>query len=327
MVDPAAERIQHQGGALVEVGEVGEPVAKRRGVVRVEQPLGPEGSLLVDGDELQRAVAFDDALGGETTVQILEDLFGAHRRQPVAYDHQRQAALPGAAQHVPRDGVGVPLGRGHEDAQVGGGEQLVGDLAVGDLDRVEIGGVDDGDARQLVVVVADDLQRPVGAGEAGQEVAAVAGGVVRVGPHDRRPGRRSQRPRLGDDVTGERVHERGLAGSRRPDEHHHGRGVEVGQPGQQVVADPRDDLVDERGPVHDVGAGQREGDVGHAGGECLERGTQRVDVIGRHGVLPPDVSARSQAVGADDTARAPCSGCASPMQEGSSRQSGTSLRR
>ena len=63
---------------------------------------------------------------------------GGTRSSTIATDG---AAFGGLAQQVPGHGVGVAGGGGDEQPQVGGGEQLGGQLPVGPDDRVDVGGV------------------------------------------------------------------------------------------------------------------------------------------------------------------------------------------
>ena len=69
------------------------------------------------------------------------------RGHPVEQHGERGAALLGGLQHVPRHGVGVAGGRRDEQPQVGGGEQLRGEPPVRGDDRVDVGGVEEGEAR------------------------------------------------------------------------------------------------------------------------------------------------------------------------------------
>ena len=63
-----------------------------------------------------------------------------------AVEDDRDGGRPvgGLAQELPRHLVGVAGGRGDEDPEVGGREQLGGQRAVGLLDRVDVGRVEDG---------------------------------------------------------------------------------------------------------------------------------------------------------------------------------------
>ena len=125
--------------ALGVLGERLEPAADVGDGRRRQQPVvGDRG--LVDGE--QRGVL--EPAAGEHPGQV-----GGHGLHGVGggaveHDRDRGRALGGLAQVVPRHLVGVPGGRGDEQPQVGGGEQLGGQRAVALLDRVDVGGVEDG---------------------------------------------------------------------------------------------------------------------------------------------------------------------------------------
>ena len=113
-------------------------------------------------------------------------------RHPVDDDDQRQAAVAGPEQDVPRHAVGV-AGRGRdEDAEVGGLREAVGQLPVRVLDRVDVGRVDERDAARLAFV-RDDAEplagerRRAGTPSLMQRVA-----VVGVDDGDELAGRRAQ---------------------------------------------------------------------------------------------------------------------------------------
>ena len=72
------------------------------------------------------------------------------------HDHdERQASLADATEHEPRDPVRIAGGRRHEQAQVGRFHQLVGEVAVGVFDAIDVGGVDEGQARGDVPILLD----------------------------------------------------------------------------------------------------------------------------------------------------------------------------
>ena len=100
----------------------------------------------------------------EHLLQVRGDLVAGAGRDPVEHDRDRGAALGGRAQEVPGHLVGVAGGRGDEEPEVGGGQQLGGERAVADLDRVDVRGVEDRQARRA-------RSRPARAGATG-----VAGG-------------------------------------------------------------------------------------------------------------------------------------------------------
>ncbi len=91
------------------------------------------------------------------------------------HDHdERQAPLSDATEHQPRDAIRVAGRRRHEQAQVGRFHQLVGEVAVGVLDAVDVGGVDEGKSRGD----APDPPRS-GAGEVRSGRACLPGGPAR----------------------------------------------------------------------------------------------------------------------------------------------------
>ena len=104
-----------------------------------------EGAL---GDRDQVVPLGRDAGLREQSLDVLEHVgaVGGIGRHPVDDDDERQAAVAGLGRGPPRDAVGVAGGRGHEDPEVGGLGQTVGQLAIGVLDRVDVGRIDQGDA-------------------------------------------------------------------------------------------------------------------------------------------------------------------------------------
>ena len=69
------------------------------------------------------------------------------RRHPVEHQRDRRAARPRGAQELPRHRVGVAGRGGDEQPQVGGGEQLLGEGPVGLHHRVDVGRVEQREAR------------------------------------------------------------------------------------------------------------------------------------------------------------------------------------
>ena len=113
--------------------------AVERVALRVQRAFG-------DGDDLELAEG-----AGIGEVALLEEapIVGDHRlgliglrRQAVEDHEQRHAPLPSPREDVPRDLVGVTGGGAHEDDEVGELEQLDRERAIGDLDAVEVGRVD-----------------------------------------------------------------------------------------------------------------------------------------------------------------------------------------
>ena len=107
-----------------------------------QQPLGVHGGLR-DGE--QRRVgqpAFAHHLP-----QMRRHVRHRPRRHPVQHHRHRGAALGRGPQELPGHGVGVTGRRGDEQPEVGGGQQLGGQLPVLRDHRVDVGGVQDGQAR------------------------------------------------------------------------------------------------------------------------------------------------------------------------------------
>ena len=80
--------------------------------------------------------------------EVRADLGDGIRRDAVEHDRDGGAAVGGGAQQVPGHGIRVARRGGDEEPQVGGGEQLGGDGAVGGDDRVDVGGVEQRHARR-----------------------------------------------------------------------------------------------------------------------------------------------------------------------------------
>jgi hypothetical protein len=99
---------------------------------------------------------------------VVHDLPHRRRRDPVADHRERGAAALGGVQQVPRHGVGVPGRGGDEDPQVGGGEQLRGQLPVAGDDRVDVRRVEQRQPSRHGRM-RDQLKRPLaGGGRAGR---------------------------------------------------------------------------------------------------------------------------------------------------------------
>ena len=154
---------------------------------------------------------------------------------PVEHDRERRPAVRRRAQHRPRHGVGVAGRRRHEQPEVGGGEQLAGQLAVGLDDGVEVGRV--------------EQRQALGDGSFGDEVqpAGLAAGagrprqrrqdplvgepalVVRVVGEDRGSRRRPQDAARAHHGADEGVHQRRLARAGRASDDREERRVELGE--------------------------------------------------------------------------------------------------
>ena len=169
-------------------------------------------------------------------------------RHPVEQHGERGAALLSGLQDVPRHGVGVSGGRRDEQPQVRGGEQLRREPPVRGHDRVDVGGVEEGEARvqrrrrdqlQRVVVRAD----AAGAGQLGQH-AGVGEPAQVVGMADEHGGAGggAQHPGRRDLLPDQAVHDRGLARSRGAADDGEQRCVEPAQAGEDVVVELLDEL-------------------------------------------------------------------------------------
>ena len=136
-VERALERAPHELAAGLRVGrERVEPAAHRRERRRRQQAVARHG--LLDHEQLRLAQA---ALG-EHRPQVRGDLVHRVGRHAVEDERDGRAAVARRVQEVPRHGVGVARGGGHEQPRVGGGEQLPGERAVGLDDRVDVGRVE-----------------------------------------------------------------------------------------------------------------------------------------------------------------------------------------
>ena len=160
----------------------------------------PVPSVTVNSGESLRPRA------GEHPGQVGGDRVDGLRRGAVEHDRHR-GRLRSAAwrEEVPRHLVGVAGGRGDEEPQVGGGEQLGGQRPVALLDRVDVGGVEDRQARRAPLAAATSWRAagslvarcdPLEVGQ--QPVLAEPAGVVGVVHQHRRAGGRPEHAGLGD---------------------------------------------------------------------------------------------------------------------------------
>ena len=193
-------------------------------------------------------------------------------RHPVEHDGERGAALLRRPQQVPRDGVGVAGRRRDENPEVRRRQQLTGELAVGLDHRVDVGGVEQREPGGQVV--ADDQLHacpapPAAAGDPGQArqhpVTGERGHVGRRADQHRRPGGGPQHAGGGDRGADEAVDQRGLARTGRAADDGEQRGVEVAQPGEQVVVDLVDDRAGGAAGVVPVGVASPSGAARRAG--------------------------------------------------------------
>ena len=114
------------------------------------------------------------------------------RRQAVRDDDKRQSAIPDAIEDEPRDVVGIAGCSRHEDAQVGSLDQPISEFAVGVLDAVDVGGVDEGEAGRDGWVGLDPQAFRI---DPDEHPFAERRSIVGVGQNDRGPRRGPQHPR------------------------------------------------------------------------------------------------------------------------------------
>ena len=185
--------------------------------LRRQQPLLVERAL---GHGEQRRVL--QSARSEHAGEVAAHLGDRVGRSAVQDDRDRSAAVGGLLQETPGHLVGVAGRRGDEQPQVRGGEQLRGQAAVALLDGVDVGSVQQRQAlrdRRR----GDQLDRArVGCGASGAlelgkdallvEPRRVVGMVDEHGRTRRRP----EYAGLADLLADQRVHQRRLAGARRP---------------------------------------------------------------------------------------------------------------
>ena len=228
-------------------GGVGEPVADRLVGVGREHPVG------------EWDLRYDEAIRGRNTVRVqhgveVVDEFGPVGLRDPGHDHaERGLTVPGVLQDLPDRPVGVPAGASHEQPQVRGIEELVGELVVRLHHRVDVRRVQQRDAARHALARSEHEQSvPAGPdqaflpdpGQRGQEVVLgepvdlvwVTGqdGAVR-----RRPthaGGAHVRP---DDA----VHQGGFPGACGADQGDEHRRGGAAHPGQQVVVDLAEELA------------------------------------------------------------------------------------
>src|SRR6478609_9681349 len=235
--------LHHRLACLLVVGERAEPLPDLHHRRRGQQPQLGDLALL---DDEERGVL--EAAAGQHPGEVRGD--GVHRlgRGAVEDDGDRGRAVRGLAEEVPGHLVGVARGRGDEEPQVGGGEQLGRQHAVLLLDRVDVGCVEDGEAgrhdrrrhelqRGGVVGLAVD---PLELGQ--QAVLAEPLRVVGVVDEHRRPGRGAQHTGRGDAGADQRVDQRRLAGAGGAADDREERRVEGHQARDDVVLELVDHL-------------------------------------------------------------------------------------
>src|SRR5690606_1973606 len=248
-VERARQRLPYDTGAGGGVGgEPGEPVADRGDGAGGQAGLFGGQRRLGHGEQ---AGAGEPVLG-EQAFQVAGDGLGGLGRHAVEDEGEGGAAFAGGAQEAPRHLVGVAGGGGDEEPEVGGGEELGGQFAVGGHDGVDVGRVQQ---RQAGAERAGGHDPQVagagagGAGEAGQHVLAhepVA--VGRIGDQRRHQRGGPQHARLGDVGPDEGVDQRRLARAGGAADDGEERRVDGAQPGQQVVVELPSQLP-QRAPV------------------------------------------------------------------------------
>ena len=174
------------------------------------------------------------------------------RRHTVEHDGDNGLSLGGGAEVLPRDGVGVARCRGDEQPQVGGGEKLGRQRPVLRDDRVDVGRIEDREAARQPrfrhhLQGAGIVRGACGAGEAGQDlVGGEPLGIVGVVHQHRRAGGRPDHAGAADHMAQQGVHQRGLAGARRPADDGEERGVQTIESGKDVVVQLVDGAAHER---------------------------------------------------------------------------------
>ena len=201
---------------------------------RRPRPRGPRSDALVGGPRAEAGLGEQ----ARDVVQHLATVVGIVGK--AVHDHdERQAPLPDATEDQPRDAIRVAGRRRHEQAQVGRFDQLVGEVAVGVLDAVDVGGVDEGEARGDVRILLDPEPARF---DPGERAAPERQRVVGVGEDDGRPGRRPEDARRAGRATRDRVEERALPGPCRAEQQHDQGRVEAAgadpDMARKVIAQP-----------------------------------------------------------------------------------------
>ena len=124
---PASSASQSRIGAHEHIGQ--QTGAVQRGLRQDEQRRVAEMLLL------------------QHLAQVRGDLVVGARRHPVEHDRDHGAPVAGRAQHAPRHRVGISRRGRHEQPQIGGGQQLVGQVPVRVHDRVDVRRVQQREAR------------------------------------------------------------------------------------------------------------------------------------------------------------------------------------
>ncbi len=158
---PGAQRGDDSGGGtgrggragLGVLGAVGEPGPERGHGGGGQQPAAAARGLGQFGDG--EAGDGAESGGGEHRRVLPRDVGRDLVRHPVQDGDERDVVLLGRTQQVPGHGVRVPGGGGDEHPDVGGADQLGGQLAVAGDEGVDVGGVEEGEAAGQGVVGLD----------------------------------------------------------------------------------------------------------------------------------------------------------------------------
>ena len=254
-------------------------------------------------------------LGIQHAPQVLLDLRRRRRLHPVQDHGHRDVPAGGVAQQLPGDGVRVSVGRGHEQPEVRGGEQLARERPVLVGDRVHVRGVQDGqalgDARVPEQHERAGVLHGTGAAEARSRCRRGIGhraahprkvrqhplggerpGVPRVVDQQGPPRGRTDGAGARHGVAHQGVDERGLARTRGAAHHREQRCVQGTDPGQDVVVQ----LGHGAGRVLALLRGARGGQRQSGGAQQVAGLLQRVDEghgrrgLGVHTVIVPVVT-------------------------------------
>ena len=238
---------EHRHPAVGPGGGVGEPVADRLVGVEREHPVN-------EGD-----FRYDEAVRGRHPVRVqhgveVVDEFGPVGLRDTGQDYAEGGlAFPGVLQDLPDRPVSVPAGTGHEQPQVRGVEELVGELVVRLYHRVDVRRIKQRDAARHAFA-RRQYEQPIAAGpgqaflpDSGQRGQEVIFGepvdLVGVAGQDRAVRRRPAHAGGAHVRTDDAVHQRGFSGAGGADQGDQHRRGGAADPGQQVVVDLAKELA------------------------------------------------------------------------------------